>query len=107
MYNIRSGLEIEARKKLQDSTRSYLRATNISIIVTVITAISCLVAAGATEFLLLKQEKLTLNFLSVLTGVNFCICMYNILILPGLVVQRRNLKNELLELENSERTSLN
>lgn len=105
MYNIGSEREIAARKKLKDATRSYLGATSISIIVTAITAISCFIAAGATGFLLLKQEKLTLNFLSVLTGVNFCIATYNILILPGLVVRRRTLRNELFELENSDRFS--
>ena len=98
MYN---RLENEAKKKLRDNTRTYLKYTNRSLNLTAIFAVLGFVAAGATGLLLLQKEKITFD-LSVLTAINFCLGIYNVWILPKLIVQRRELEKELFELEQSD-----
>lgn len=97
----------KAKERLLDATRAYLKSINISIIISAIIAVLCFVTAGATGFFWLKQEKRTFNFLSVVAAINFCLSMYNMLILLGLVRQRRKLRSELFESENSDCTDLN
>lgn len=98
---------MEARERLLHSIIAYLRAINNKIILAAIVAVLCLLSAGATGFLLLKEEKITFGYLSIITAINFCLGIYNVLIIPSLLAQRITLKSELSELENYDYTNLN
>ena len=94
MYN---RLENEAKKKLRDNTRTYLKYTNRSLNLAAIFASLGFVTAGSTGLLLLQKEKITLD-LGVLTAINFCLGIYNVWVLPKLTVQKRELEKGLFEL---------
>lgn len=82
----------ESKESLQDSLHAYLKATNVSIVITVLLIFAGFVGAGATGFLLVKHDKISFNYLTVITVINFCLGIYNVFGLQRLKKQRAIIK---------------
>lgn len=89
----------KSTESLQDSLHDSLKATNTSIVNTVLLIFAGFVGGGATGFFLLKHGKIAFDYLSLLTVVNFCLGIYNIFALHRLKKQRFIIKIRLSYLE--------
>lgn len=82
----------EPEESLQDILQINLKATNVSIVITIFITFSLFVGAGATSFYILNHGQIAFNYLSLLTVVNFCLGIYNIFALQRLKKQRAIIK---------------
>lgn len=89
---------VEDTESLQDSIHNYLKAINISIVIAVSLIFAGFVG-GVTGFLLLKQDKISFNYLSIITTINFCLSIYNSFAWQRLKQQRYITKLRLSYLE--------